>query len=303
MARNNISGIKIFVVMLLAVAISICGCKKPAPPETPATPESQAAPVPPSQIPTPEPVTPQKLPEPVAGEPSLPEAAVKAVEEVVTEVKDAAVEVVKTVTEQVQPKARLVPINIELPRPMFVGTPQNIRVPNLEKPLGKPRPAFLAPEGTINIAAGKTVASTDDEPIIGELEMVTDSDKAASDGSYVELGPFLQSVTIDLEAEFQIYAVLFWHYHKQPRVYYDIVVQVADDPDFITNVRTIYNNDLDNSSGLGLGKDMHYVETSEGRLVDAKGVKGRFVRLYSNGNTANELNHYIEVEVFGKPAK
>jgi hypothetical protein len=207
------------------------------------------------------------------------------------------------VTGQVQPKAKLVPIPIELPRPMFVGTPQNIRVPNLEKPLGKPRPAFLAPEGTINAAAGKTVASTDDEPIIGELEMVTDSDKAASDGSYVELGPFLQSITIDLAAEYEIYAVLFWHFHKQPRVYYDVVVQVADDPDFITNVRTIYNNDLDNSSGLGLGKDMHYVETAEGRLVDAKGVKGRFIRLYSNGNTANELNHYIEVEVFGKPAK
>jgi hypothetical protein len=26
------------------------------------------------------------------------------------------------------------------------------------------------------------------------------------------------------------------------------------------------------------------------------------VRLYSNGNTANDLNHYVEVEVFGKPA-
>jgi hypothetical protein len=24
--------------------------------------------------------------------------------------------------------------------------------------------------------------------------------------------------------------------------------------------------------------------------------------LYSNGNTTNKLNHYIEVEVFGKPA-
>jgi hypothetical protein len=246
----------------------------------------------------PEPVTPPK-----PQEPSLPEAVVDTVENVVTGVQDVAVEIVKTVTGQVQPKAKLVPIPIELPRPMFVGTPQNIRVPNLEKPLGKPRPAFLAPEGTINVAAGKTVTSTDDEPIIGELEMVTDSDKAASDGSYVELGPFLQSITIDLVAEYEIYAVLFWHYHKQPRVYYDIVVQVADDPDFITNVRTIYNNDLDNSSGLGLGKDMHYVETAEGRLVDAKGIKGRFIRLYSNGNTANELNHYIEVEVFGKPAK
>lgn len=289
MARNNISGMKIFGVMLSVVAISICGCKKSSPSEIPADP------IPSSQIPTPEPVTHQK-----PQEPSLPEAVVDVVENVVTGVQDAAVEIVKTVTE---PKAKLVPIPIELPRPMFVGTPQNIRVPKLEKPLGKPRPAFLAPEGTINIAAGKPVTSTDDEPIIGELEMVTDSDKAASDGSYVELGPFLQSITIDLVAEYEIYAVLFWHYHKQPRVYYDIVVQVADDPDFITNVRTIYNNDLDNSSGLGLGKDMHYVETAEGRLVDAKGVKGRFIRLYSNGNTANELNHYIEVEVFGKPAK
>jgi len=27
------------------------------------------------------------------------------------------------------------------------------------------------------------------------------------------------------------------------------------------------------------------------------------VRLYSNGNTANSMNHYVEVEVFGKPIK
>jgi hypothetical protein len=48
---------------------------------------------------------------------------------------------------------------------------------------------------------------------------------------------------------------------------------------------------------------MHYVETSEGKLIDAKGVRVRYVRLYSNGNSSNELNHYIEVEVFGKPTK
>ena len=30
--------------------------------------------------------------------------------------------------------------------------------------------------------------------------------------------------------------------------------------------------------------------------------QARYVRLYSNGNTANDLNHYVEVEVFGKPA-
>ncbi len=200
------------------------------------------------------------------------------------------------------PAAELVPLDIKLPKPMFVGTPQNIQVPKLEKPLGRPRPPFLAPAGTQNVALGKPIASSDEEPIIGEIEMITDGDKEGADGSYVELGPFLQDVIIDLGAEYDIYAILLWHFHKQARVYFDVVVQVANDPDFITNVRTVYNNDHDNSAGLGVGSDMHYVETSEGRLIDAKGVRARYVRLYSNGNSSNELNHYIEVEVYGKPA-
>jgi hypothetical protein len=37
--------------------------------------------------------------------------------------------------------------------------------------------------------------------------------------------------------------------------------------------------------------------------VDCKGVPARYVRLYSAGNNANEFNDYVEVEVFGKPAK
>ena len=207
-----------------------------------------------------------------------------------------------TVTKSTGP-AEMVPIDIELPKPMFVGTPQNTRVPNLEKPLGKPRPPFLAPAGTTNVALEKPVASSDEEPIIGEIEMITDGDKEAADGSYVELAPFVQHVTIDLEAMHEIYAIIIWHYHKQARVYYDMVVQVADDPDFITNVRTLFNNDIDNSAGIGVGEDMHYTETNEGRLIDAKGLKARYVRLYSNGNTSNDLNHYIEVAVYGKPVE
>ena len=199
--------------------------------------------------------------------------------------------------------SQLVPLDIKLPKPMFVGTPQNIRVPYLEKPLGKPRPSFLAPVGTKNVSFGKMVTSSEKEPIIGEIELCTDGDKEATDGSYVELGPFLQNITIDLETEHDIYAILIWHYHKQPRVYFDMVIQVADDPDFITNVRTLFNNDHDNSSGLGVGQDMHYVETSEGKLIDAKGVQSRYIRFFSNGNSSNDLNHYIEVEIQGKPVK
>ena len=202
---------------------------------------------------------------------------------------------------QAPPSAgQLVPLEIKLPKPMFVGTPTNISEPNLEKPLGRPRPPFLVPAGTKNVAFKKAVTSSDEQPVIGELSMVTDGDKEAAEGSFVELGPNLQYVTIDLKTRNTIYAIVLWHYHKQAVVYRDVIVQVADDPDFITNVQTVFNNDIDNSSGRGVGKDMSYVETAEGKLIDAKGVQGRYVRLYSRGNTANDLNHYIEVEVYGK---
>jgi hypothetical protein len=197
----------------------------------------------------------------------------------------------------------LVPIVIELPKAMFEGTPQNMAVPNLQKPLGRPRDPFLAPAGVTNVAKGKKVTSSDAEPVIGELKQVTDGDKKGTEGSFVELGPLLQHVTIDLGAPHEIYAVLFWHFHKTPRVYLDVVVQLADDAGFTKNVRTVFNNDNDNTSGLGTGTDMNYVETAEGKLVDAKGSRARYVRLYSRGNNANELNHYVEVEVFGRPAK
>jgi hypothetical protein len=201
---------------------------------------------------------------------------------------------------------KLVAVDIELPKPMFVGTPQDTRVENLEKPLGKPRPPFLAPEGTTNVALNKAISGSDEEPIIGDLEMITDGDKEAADGSYVELGPFVQYVTIDLEKQHEIYAIVVWHYHKQPRVYFDVVAQLSNDADFIGDVTTVFNNDIDNSAGLGIGKDKHYVETSEGKLIDCLSQgspKARYVRLYSNGNTSNDLNHYIEVDVYGKPVE
>jgi hypothetical protein len=248
-----------------------------------------------------EPEEPTTIEEPTTAE----EAA--AVEETPTAEK--ATEVEETgAKEEEAPSAKkdtsgLAPINIELPKPMFVGTPQPTDVPNLEKPLGKPRPPFYAPERTKNVAFGKPVTASDEEPIIGELEMVTDGDKEAADGSYVELGPFKQYVTIDLGDKYEIYAIVLWHYHKQACVYFDVVVQVSNDPDFITDVTPLFNNDIDNSSGLGIGSNMHYVETNEGKLIDAKGVQARYVRLYSNGNNANDLNHYIEVEVYGRPVK
>ncbi len=196
-----------------------------------------------------------------------------------------------------------VPLKIKLPKPVFRGTPKNLRVDNLDKTLPKDRPVIMVPKGTKNVALHKEVTSSDDMPIIGDLEQVTDGDKAGMDGSYVELGPGKQWVQIDLGAMYKIYAIYVWHYHAEARVYNDVVVQIADDPDFIKNVRTVFNNDNDNSSGLGIGKDKPYMETNYGKQIAVNGQVARYVRLYSNGNTSNDENHYTEVEVYGIPVK
>ncbi len=194
-------------------------------------------------------------------------------------------------------------LKLKLPRPMFTGTPTNLRSPNLEVVTGKPRGPFYVPKGTVLVSARKKVTSSDMQPVIGELDMITDGEKGGDDGYFVELGPGPQWVQIDLGAPHALHAILAWHYHSQARVYRDVIVQASNDATFKAGVTTVYNNDHDNSSKLTTGKDKEYIEVAEGRLFDPKGATGRYVRLYSNGNTTNDLTHYIEVEVYGTPAK
>ena len=197
---------------------------------------------------------------------------------------------------------KLVPLKLELPAPNRAGTPVAVKVPNLETAAEASRPAVLVPAGSVNLARGKPVSASDPNPIIGMLEQIVDGDKDSDDGYFVEFGNGKQWVQIDLEQSASIAAVAFWHFHSQERAYIDVVVQLSDDPDFITGVTTVFNNDEDNSSGLGLGKDKVYVETNKGRVVPVKNVPARYVRLYSRGNSANSANHYIEIEVWGKAA-
>jgi len=196
-----------------------------------------------------------------------------------------------------------VELKLQLPKPMFIGTPKNIRTPNLEAVTGKARGPFYVPAGTKLVSLRKLVTASDAAPVIGEASFITDGEKSGEDGYFVEFGPGKQWVQIDLKEPYALQAIIIWHYHSQARVYRDVVVQVSDDKDFVSGVTAIYNNDHDNTSGLGIGRDKEYIETNEGRLVDPKGAQARYVRLTSGGNTSNDMNHYVEVEVYGIPVK
>ncbi len=197
----------------------------------------------------------------------------------------------------------MVEVQIELPEPFFAGTPFEYYSENLEKEDYRDRPPFMAPKGTALISAGKPVTSSDKNPSLGELKMLVDGDKNYAKNSLIELAEGLQWVQIDLGAEHEIYAIMLWHFHEGKRVYFDVVVQVANNAEFEDGVTTLYNNDIDNSSGLGVGTDKEYVEDYRGRLIEAKGAKARYVRLHSDGNHADDMNHYVEVEIYGRPVQ
>lgn len=194
-------------------------------------------------------------------------------------------------------------LEFELPEKFFGGTPIDYWSVHLEEPSFKPRDPFKAPAGTEVISRDKEVTSSTEDPAVGELKQIVDGDKDYAKASLVELGEGVQWVQIDLGAVHEIYAILLWHFHEGNRVYFDVEVQVSNDKDFKEGVTTVYNNDFDNSAGLGVGEDMEYIEDERGRLIDAKGAKGQYVRFYSNKNTDNDMNHYVEAEVWGKAAE
>jgi hypothetical protein len=197
-----------------------------------------------------------------------------------------------------------VPLVLELPPPGFKGTPKDIQLSAYVEPLSdKPRPAFLVPPGLKNLAPAAKIIASDKNATPETLAKITDGDKKADDQAIIYLRKGSQYVQLDLGAPNELFAVLVWHAHNSGKVYHDVVVQVADDADFQKNVRTLFNNDQDNTSGLGVGTDREFFETHEGRLIDAKGEKAQFIRFYSKGSTESALNEYTEIEVYGRPAK
>ena len=197
------------------------------------------------------------------------------------------------------PSGDLVEFALEFPEPAFAGTPLDIKLPNLE-PASSPRLSFTAPEGVHLISHNAKVTSSEPDPFIGQLAMVTDGQKLGDDTHFVELPPGHQWIQIDLGRSHKIYAITLWHYHKVMRAYRDVVIESSPDESFSSGTEILFNNDHDNSLGLGAGSDPAYIETNHGRIIDVGGVTARYVRLHSNGNTTDELNHYTEVEIYGQ---
>ncbi|MBM3845776.1 MAG: discoidin domain-containing protein [Verrucomicrobia bacterium] len=196
-----------------------------------------------------------------------------------------------------------VALALKLPMHTLKGTPLDLpKGPNVE-PLSDVAPTPIqVPKDVKNLASGKTVTSSVN-PFQGELKQLTDGNKEPVDDDVVEFKKGTQWVQVDLGQSFAIHAVAVWHDHRYIQAMRDVVLQVSDDPEFKKGVTTLYNNDTDNTSNLGVGTDREYFELEFGRVLPAKGVKARYVRSYIRGSNQSALNCWQEIEVYALPAK
>ncbi len=192
-----------------------------------------------------------------------------------------------------------VPLPLKLPRPGYTGTPPEDEYPEAEKMPDKPPAPPLVPKGVTQLALGKPTTSSA-LVLAGSLALVTDGDKESNEGTAVELKPRTQWVQIDLGAAHRLYYIDVWHFHREANIAHDVIVQVSNDATFASGVTTLFNNDKDNSSSLGAGTNKEYWESFQGKLISARQISARYVRLYTRGSTFSDpLNRYTEVEVWG----
>ncbi|HYV28912.1 MAG TPA: discoidin domain-containing protein [Candidatus Eisenbacteria bacterium] len=195
------------------------------------------------------------------------------------------------------------PLALELPSHTLKGTPEDLPAgPNIDPPSDDPPTPLQVPKGVKNVALKKPVTSSV-KPYTGDLAQLTDGKKEPSDDDAVEFKKGTQWVQVDLGESFTIYAIALWHDHRYVQLMHDVIVLVSDDPEFKSGVTTVFNNDTDNSSGLGVGTDREYFENHFGKAVAVKGVKARYVRGYTKGGSLGVVNCWQEIEVYALPAK
>lgn len=185
------------------------------------------------------------------------------------------------------------------------GYPKNLaKPPHLRQEVR--RPDFLVPPEVELVSVGKAVTSSlEDIPIIGELAQLTDGIKKSGEFDYIELDPGPQWVQVDLGEEFRVFGVVVWHFYKNPVVYNDVIVLLSREPECGDDALMLFNNDHDNSTGLGVGKDTAFYARWWGELVDARGdehegTPARYVRVYTNGGCGGEDTRFVEIAVYGR---
>lgn len=167
------------------------------------------------------------------------------------------------------------------------------------------------PPALTNVAQGKNVSihgptSGADRPASWLTDGITDS------GKYVEISKDTEQnstdpsyAQIDLGASYDIAKVEFWNYWDDGRTLIGLVILASEKGTFAEDDCTvIFNSDMENFFGFGVGTDASYKSVSAGLSVE-KAARGRYVRVMNNGHDGGtpgqkkQGGHYTEIKVYG----
>ena len=191
--------------------------------------------------------------------------------------------------------ADMVPLVLKLPAAHYAGTPpQGTTFSGIQD---TPDPTVKIPKGVKNIAPQAKLTCSAKSITRAELAKVTDGDKEAEEDSVVDLPKGLQWIQFNFSTPQDIYVIAIWHAHDSRKVYHSVIAQVADDPDFTENVRTLFNNDRENKEGLGAGTDRQYFEIFPRQAHRCRGSAGPLRPPLLGWQHGEHFKRYTEVEI------
>jgi hypothetical protein len=168
-------------------------------------------------------------------------------------------------------------------------------------------------ETTINVARNKSASTNGTISAGGPISILTDGVTARDQYALISTSSGPKYVQVDLGQAYGIKKINIrndWGADSSAyRTGRDHIVQVSNDPTFATGVTTVFNNDADNSSGLGVGTDAEYQEPPDGSgktITLSSTINARYVRFWANGHVRvngqyNAVNTPVEMEVYADP--
>lgn len=160
-------------------------------------------------------------------------------------------------------------------------------------------------KGSENVARNKKVRlingtlNKDKPSDYGYINIFTDGNKNAT--PYIDLIPYggTTALEVDLGSKYELDEVKIWHYYPGGRTYKDNKIYVSENGEewykiFDSNINGTYQE-----SSEGKTVKVVITENQEPEFRDARpNRKARYIRSHLNGSSANEGNHWVELEVY-----
>lgn len=158
---------------------------------------------------------------------------------------------------------------------------------------------YIIGDGSENVALGKPVTFTiPTKSVFGSSDetFVTDGnfDPYNVYGTYADTYGF---AIVDLGQEYVIDKLIVKAFHDW--TFEDVVLQMALDKDFTQGVYTVFNNDTDNSVGVGAGSDGTYTESGSGHCFKFSPVTARYIRFHNHSvNGRENYSFWEEIQAY-----